>query len=151
MLLNLVSVTAAETPDVVWNYLVRYRPDLSPQNAPQLNAIIEGAIRYYADTVKPTQNYIAPATAQEREALAEAEAFLKTLQGGEDAELIQTEFYEIGKRVYGKENLRAYFKFLYQSLLGFENGPRLGTFTTVYGAPNMLELIARAQARSQAA
>ncbi|MBI1309473.1 MAG: lysine--tRNA ligase [Proteobacteria bacterium] len=148
MLLNLVSVTAAEKPEVVWNYLMRYRPDLSPQNAPQLATLIEGAIRYYADTIKPTQNHRAPATAQERATLDEIAAFLKTLQGGEDAELIQTEFYEIGKRQFSKEKLRDYFKFLYQTLLGFENGPRLGTFTTVYGHKEMLELVTRAQSRT---
>ncbi len=150
MLLNLISVTAATEPGVVWNYLSRYRPELTPQSQPQLAAIISGAVAYYANTIKPTQAYAHPQTAPEHATLHAVAAFLETLNGTEDAEAIQTEFYEIGKAHYGKENLRAYFKFIYQALLGFENGPRLGTFTRVYGPANMRELVMQALARTNA-
>jgi lysyl-tRNA synthetase class 1 len=153
MLLNLISVAASEDPARIWAIIQHYRPELSPENNPQLNALIEGAVRYYVDTIKPTQRYVAPSTEQEHAALTEATAYLKTLKGNEDAEAIQTEFYEIGKRLYSKETLRAYFKFLYQALLGYENGPRLGSFTKIYGVEGMLGLITAAQNRqpSQAA
>jgi lysyl-tRNA synthetase class 1 len=67
-----------------------------------------------------------------------------------EAEVLQTEFYEIGKRTYGKDNLRAFFKLVYQSLLGFENGPRLGTFTHLYGLNGMQQLVANALQRQAA-
>jgi lysyl-tRNA synthetase class 1 len=151
MLLNLISVTAATEASVVWKYLSRHRPELTPQTAPALSAIITGALNYYAETIKPTQSYLHPKTEQEINTLHAVSAFLETLSGTEDAELIQTEFYEIGKKMYGKENLRAYFKFIYQCLLGFENGPRLGTFTLIYGPTEMHALVTQALARKSVA
>jgi lysyl-tRNA synthetase class 1 len=147
MLLNLISVTAADTPDVVWRYVQRYKPELTPQNTPQLDALIKGGIKYYEDTIKPTQAFRTIEGELEHDTMTQVKAYLGTLKGTEDAEEIQTEFYEIGKRTFGKPELRAYFKFLYQTLLGFESGPRLGSFTLVYGVPEMLALIAKAENR----
>ena len=46
--------------------------------------------------------------------------------------MIQTEIYEIGKK-NNFENLRDFFKLIYQVLLGQEQGPRLGSFIKLYG------------------
>lgn len=153
MLLNLIAVSAADNTEVVWSYITTYRPDLTPQTAPQLNAILEGALRYYADTIKPTQAYRAPVTAQERAAVEQIQAYLAevaALPALPDAETLQTEFYEIGKRTYGKEALRDFFKLLYQALIGFESGPRLGTFTHLYGVSGMQRLVEQALVRKAA-
>lgn len=151
MLLNLVSVTAATEPTVVWNYIQRLRPDLTPQSQPQLTAIIEGAINFFNDTIKPTQTFHKPQGELELGALGKIEGYLKTLEGTPreklDAEAIQTELYEIGKATYGKEKLRDFFKFTYTTLLGFPQGPRLGSFVQVYGVPETLGLITQSQSR----
>lgn len=148
MLLNLVSVTAATEPSVVWRYLKRYKPELSPETHPALNALIEGAIAYFGDTIKPTQAYKTPADGQEKDALRAVDGYLATLTGAEAAEDIQTGFYELGKAHYGKERLRDWFKLIYSSLLGFEQGPRLGTFVLVYGVAETRELVAAALQRA---
>ena len=49
-----------------------------------------------------------------------------------DAEAMQYELYEIGKR-HGFANLRDWFKALYEVLLGQSEGPRFGTFVAIYG------------------
>lgn len=148
MVLNLVSVTAAAEPSTVWKYLNRVRPDITPVSHPQLDAVIAGAIHFYNDTIKPTQTYRTIQTDTERAALADVASFLKTLGGDEDADLIQTEFYELGKKHFGKDKLRDWFGFLYQTLLGFPNGPRLGSFVKVYGPTDTLELITQALQRA---
>ena len=48
------------------------------------------------------------------------------------AEDIQTLLYEVGKK-HKFENLKEFFKLVYQVLLGQEKGPRLGSFIKLYG------------------
>ena len=61
------------------------------------------------------------------------------------AEDIQTKVYEIGK-AHEYENLRNWFKALYQILLGQEQGPRMGSFIALYGVQETIALIDRALA-----
>ena len=60
-----------------------------------------------------------------------------------DAEAIQYELYEIGKR-HAFANLRDWFKALYEVLLGQSEGPRFGTFVAIYGTAETRTLIERA-------
>jgi lysyl-tRNA synthetase class 1 len=67
--------------------------------------------------------------------------------GGEDpASVLQNHVYEIGKAHFGKERLRDWFKVLYETLLGSEQGPRMGSFFALYGVENSRRLIAEALA-----
>ncbi|HOB14673.1 MAG TPA: lysine--tRNA ligase, partial [Novosphingobium sp.] len=55
--------------------------------------------------------------------------------------------YEIGKsEQFGFENLRDWFKALYETLLGSSQGPRMGSFIALYGIANTRKLIAEALA-----
>ena len=56
------------------------------------------------------------------------------------AEVIQTLIYDIGKR-QSYENLRDWFKALYEILLGQSHGPRMGTFIKLFGQKEMCDLI----------
>ena len=63
------------------------------------------------------------------------------------AEDIQNEVYAIGKdEAYGFESLRDWFKALYETLLGAEQGPRMGSFIALYGIANSRKLVAEALA-----
>ena len=75
-------------------------------------------------------------------ALAELEAWLGANPAA-DAEAIQFEVYETGKR-HGFEPLRSWFQALYKILLGSPQGPRMGTFIALYGVENSRKLIASA-------
>ena len=68
---------------------------------------------------------------------------LNDLSGDLDAETIQTEVYAIGK-TYFEDNLRDWFKALYEVLLGQSQGPRFGSFIAVYGLDRTIELINQA-------
>ena len=67
-----------------------------------------------------------------------------------DAETIQTEVYEVGKR-HDFENLRDWFKALYEVLLGQSQGPRFGSFAALYGKGETVDLIGRVLAGESAA
>ena len=56
------------------------------------------------------------------------------------AEDIQTLLYEVGKN-HQFENLKDFFKLVYQVLLGQDQGPRLGSFIKLYGVNETIKII----------
>jgi lysyl-tRNA synthetase class 1 len=152
MLLNLASVVNAEAPAVLWSFVNRYAPDATPENAPMLDELIECALAYYRDFVRPSKTY-RPPDENERTALAELADWLDAFEAdaapGEDrlaavAEALQQEVYEIGKRHGFADDLRAWFKAPYEILLGQSEGPRFGSFVAFYGPAETTALIRRA-------
>ena len=146
MLLNLASVVNAETPAILWGFIRRYAPDASPETMPFLDRLVEHALAYYRDFVRPAKRYREP-TAIERAALADLAETLRGMEPGADAEAIQNAVYEVGKR-HPFPELRAWFGCLYQVLLGQEEGPRFGGFVALYGLNETVALIEAALTRS---
>jgi len=149
LLLNLASVCNTEDRAVLWGFITRYVPAATPASAPILDALVGHAIAYYRDVVKPEKHYRAPSAA-ERAALEDLAATLEALPPEASAEAIQNEVYEVGKR-HPLENLRAWFKALYEVLLGQTEGPRMGSFIALYGKREMIALIRDALAGRSAA
>ncbi|HVY15810.1 MAG TPA: lysine--tRNA ligase [Rhodopila sp.] len=144
MLLNLASVVNAEQPEILWGFLRRYVPGASPETQPFLAKLVDRAIAYYRDFVRPEKHYRDP-TPMEREALAD---LADTLAGIDDssAEAIQNVVFEVGKR-HPFPDLRSWFGALYQILLGQQEGPRFGGFVALYGVAETIALIRSALAR----
>ena len=84
----------------------------------------------------------------EVEALRRLDADLAALPAEASAEDIQNQVYEIGK-TGGFDNLRDWFKALYETLLGSSQGPRMGSFIALYGVANTRRLIAEALAKAE--
>ncbi|WP_370033307.1 lysine--tRNA ligase [Qipengyuania mesophila] len=147
LLLNLASVLGAEASEAsLRDYLESYIG--AGRITPELEVLIGTAVAYTRDYIVPTLDKRAP-TANEAEALRALDAYLADAAEDTSAEELQTEVYEIGKREeYGFENLRDWFKALYQTLLGSEQGPRMGSFIALYGIANSRKLIAEALAKA---
>jgi lysyl-tRNA synthetase, class I len=60
--------------------------------------------------------------------------------------MIQNIVFEVGKR-HPFPDLRSFFGFLYQVLLGQQEGPRFGGFVALYGIPETIALIRMALTR----
>jgi lysyl-tRNA synthetase class 1 len=166
MLLNLVSVSAAEEKEKLWGFINRYAPDASPEANPDLDQAAGFAIRYFNDFVKPTRVFRLP-TDKERAAMEELAACLgdearaldviarKNAQEGKDVplpsvdwhddEFLQSIVFAIGK-THGFDPLRDWFSGLYEVLLGASQGPRFGGFIALYGLEETRALIAQALA-----
>ncbi len=144
ILLNLASVCHTEDPGVLWHFISRYRPDASPETAPMLDKLAGYAINYYRDFVKPAKQYRAPDD-KERAAMEDLRSSLQGLDAESNAETIQSEVYEVGKR-HEFGNLKDWFKCLYEVLLGQSQGPRMGSFVALYGINETVELIGKALA-----
>ncbi|MEE4199517.1 lysine--tRNA ligase [Erythrobacter sp.] len=147
LLLNLVSVLGLEaTPANLAEYVAAYTGQ--PVEDPALLRLIECAVNYNRDFVAPTLEKRAP-EGGEVLALTELDAQLAAAPGDADAEALQTLVYEIGKREeFGFNNLRDWFRALYETLLGSEQGPRIGSFIKLYGIEPTRKLISEALARA---
>lgn len=147
LLLNLASVLGAEaTPEALTDYLRTYLGDVEIR--PELSALIDSAINYTRDYIVPTLNKRAP-VGGEVNALKALDVVLANASEETPAEDLQTMVYEIGKQEdFGFENLRDWFRALYETLLGSEQGPRMGSFIALYGVANSRKLIAEALAKA---
>ena len=145
LLLNLVGVMGDATKEQVWGYLGNYVPEATPERYPELDRLIGYALAYGRDFVAPTLKRRAP-EGVEVAALEQLDADLAALPTEASAEEIQNIVYEIGKTA-GFENLRDWFKALYETLLGSSQGPRMGSFIALYGIDNTRKLIAEALAK----
>ena len=142
ILLNLANVCHSEDKAVLWHFISRYRPDAAPETAPMLDRLVEYAINYYQDFVRPAKSY-RKASDAERDALIDLADRLKALPKDADAEEIQTQVYEVGKRENFADQ-KDWFKALYEILLGQSQGPRMGSFMALYGMDESLALLERA-------
>lgn len=139
MLLNLAAVCGAENTDVMWGFVRRYLDHATPETAPFLDQLIQHAVAYYHDFVKPNLQYRSPSTL-EREALSDLLHELEQVKNEISSDILQTVVFEVGKR-HSFENLRQWFQALYEVLLGSSEGPRFGSFIELYGIENIRHLI----------
>jgi lysyl-tRNA synthetase class 1 len=145
MLINLASVVNAETADILWGFIRRYSAHATPEAMPFLARLVEHALAYYRDIVRPAKRFRQP-DAVERTALADLAVRLAALAPETPAEDIQNVLYDVGKR-HPLPDLRAWFGCLYQVLLGQQDGPRFGQFVALYGVGETVALIEAALAR----
>lgn len=146
MLLNLVSASNASDPAILWSFIQHHDTTLTPENHPRLAELVGYAIRYFEDFVKPEKSYRAPSAA-EQAALAELKTTLQELPADCPTDQIQTAIFTVGK-AHGFEQLRDWFKALYETLLGQSQGPRMGSFVAIYGIDRTVILIDEALARA---
>ncbi len=139
LLLNLVSASNAHNRDVLWGFIRSYAPGTDPKEHPGLDKLVGYALKYYEDFVRPQKRYRAP-TEKERAALAELAALLDRMSGERDAEKVQFEVYEIGKK-HQFEPLRDWFKAIYEVLFGQTQGPRFGSFAVLFGCRETATLV----------
>ena len=78
LLLTLVSSSNAENAETLWGFIGRYRPGVTPQTHPKLDALVGYAINYYRDFVAPTKRFREPMDT-ERKALTDLRDALSQL------------------------------------------------------------------------
>ena len=146
LLLNLVSAANASDKDILWGFIQRYAPDANAKDNPTLDKLTDFAVRYYQDFVKPTKIYREP-TDKERAALTDLTTRLRAVPAAEkvDGEALQTLIFSVGKD-HEFENLRNWFKAIYEVCLGQSQGPRFGSFVAIYGPEETADLIENALA-----
>ena len=140
MLLNLVETSNADSKELLWKFVKKYKQNLLEKEHPIFDNLIGYAIKYFNDVIKLQKKYKTP-DANEKIAL---EALVKSLDSCNDKMLpedIQTLIYSTGKENGYAENLRDWFKLIYEVVFGDENGPRMGFFISFFGVNETKELI----------
>ena len=140
MLLNLVETSNADSKDLLWKFVKKYKLDLSKKNFPIFDDLVGYAIKYFNDVIKSQKKYKTP---NESEKLA-LQALVKVLEKCNDEMLpedIQTLIYSTGKENGYENNLRDWFKLIYEVVFGDENGPRMGFFISFFGVNETKELL----------
>ncbi|MDI9409266.1 MAG: lysine--tRNA ligase [Candidatus Pacebacteria bacterium] len=141
ILLNLASVVHAEDPAVLWGFISRYCPGVTAETSPFLAQMVQFALVYYQDRVRPHKVFVTPDD-NARAALGELAKRL-TAAGAAvdgDSEALQNIIFAVGKE-FPFATLRDWFKTIYQVLLGQEEGPRMGSFIALYGRTETIKLI----------
>lgn len=141
MLLNLAAVVNAGDPSVLWGFISRYADGSTPENNKSLDKLVGYAVAYYHDFVKPAKSYRLPDD-KETAAMTQLLEGLKALDEGVEAGDIQNLVFQCG-RDNEFENMRDWFKALYETLLGQSQGPRMGSFIALYGVAETIQLIER--------
>jgi len=140
MLLNLVEASNANSKDLLWKFVKKYKPDILEKEHPIFNNLINYSIKYFNNVIKPNKKYKKP-DEKEKKAL---EALVGVLDKCNDAmkpEDIQTKIYSAGKENGYADNLRDWFKLIYEVIFGDQNGPRMGFFISFFGVKETKQLI----------
>jgi lysyl-tRNA synthetase class 1 len=142
LLLNIVSASNAEDKEKLWGFIRKYAPGATADAYPVLDQLAGYAVAYYHAFEKPKKVYRV-ASEQERAALMALSAALADVAPGASGEELQNLVYEAGKSNGFADNLRDWFKAIYEVLLGASQGPRFGGFIELYGIKETRELIAK--------
>ena len=140
MLLNLVETSNADTKELLWKFVKKYKSNILEKDHPVFDKLIGYAIKYFNDVIKQNKKYKKP-NGLEKKAL---EALINALEKCNDSmqpEDIQTQIYTVGKENGYKENLRDWFKLIYEVVFGDANGPRMGFFISFFGVNETKQLI----------
>ncbi len=140
MLLNIVGSSNAKDKDVLWKFIKKFHNEIEPKNHKILDELTNYAINYFVDVVEPKKKFKKPNN-DERKALENLINILKKVSQNTPAEEIQTQIYSAGKENGYSDNLRDWFKLIYQVCFGEENGPRMGFFISFFGVKETIDLM----------
>ena len=140
VLLNLVGTSNATDKNVLWKFIKKNKKGIKVEEYPILDSLVGYALKYFKDVVEPKKQYRKP-NDKEKKALQDLVKRLKDCKEHMDPEAIQTIVYSVGKDNGYKENLREWFKAIYEIIFGDKDGPRMGFFISFFGIKESIELI----------
>ncbi len=140
VLLNLVGASNTTDKNVLWKFIKKNKKNINISEHPILDNLVEYAIKYFNDIVKPKKKYRKP-NEKEKRALQDLVKRLEKCKEDMDPESIQTIVYSVGKDNGYEENLREWFKVIYEVIFGDQDGPRMGFFVSFFGIKETIELI----------
>ena len=140
MLLNLVETSNANSKELLWKFVKKYKPNIKEDNFPIFDKLVEYSIKFFNEVIKENKKYKKP-NLEEKKALNELIKVLEECNDEMLPEEIQTKIFSVGKENGYKDNLRDWFKLIYEVVFGDENGPRLGFFISFFGITETKKLI----------
>ena len=140
LILNVISVCKTDDSNVILGLLKNYQSDFSNSELVILTNLISKGINYFNDFIKPNLKFKKPSK-EELEVLNHVYDKIQTLDSHSTADEFQTAIFTVGKESAYKENIKDFFKLIYEVVFGQDNGPRLGSFIKIYTKDKTLNLI----------
>ena len=140
MLLNLAETSNADNKELLWKFVKKHKKDIYEDQHPIFDKLVSYAIKYFNDVIKQTKKYKKP-NQGEKIALQALIKVLDDCNNQMQPEEIQSKIYTVGKENGYKDNLRDWFKLVYEVVFGDENGPRMGFFISFFGVNETKKLI----------
>ena len=139
-LTNLVNVSNSTNKKVIWSFINKYDSNINSEDNREFDRLIDYALNYYNDFILPNKKYV-KIDSNNKEIFVDILKLLENdINSESSAEEIQTQLYEIGKK-HKFENLKDYFKLVYQVILGQDQGPRLGSFIKLFGIGETIDYL----------
>ena len=140
MLLNLAETSNADNKELLWKFVKKHKKDIYEDQHPIFDKLVSYAIKYFNDVIKQTKKYKKP-NQGEKIALQALIKVLDDCNNQMQPEEIQSKIYTVGKENGYEDNLRDWFKLVYEVVFGDENGPRMGFFISFFGVNETKKLI----------
>ena len=124
----------------MWKFIKKYKKNINISEHPIFDNLVEYALKYFNDIVKPNKKYRKP-NEKEKTALKDLVKKLQECPDQTQPEEIQTIIYSVGKDNGYETNLREWFKAIYEIIFGDQDGPRMGFFISFFGIKETIDLI----------
>ena len=146
LLLNLIEACNSSDPEVLFAYINKMsnndKEDDATGNGEFVKKMVESAINYYNDFVKPYKKYKTPTDNELlmfKKLIEELRAVMSNAGVIEDADHLQGIIFSIAKE--SDVPAKQWFSSIYEVLFGNSRGPRIGSFIALYGVENTIALI----------
>ena len=139
LILNLISVCKSNDPNVIMGLIKNYQTSFNPVELDYINRMISCGINYFNDFIQPTLKFKIPNT-EELSILQNVVSEINKIDVTAEADEYQSAIFSVGKNSVFKDDIKSFFKLIYEVVFGQENGPRLGSFIKIYTKDKTIEL-----------
>ena len=139
LILNLISVCKSNDPNVIMGLIKNYQTTFSPIELDYINRMISCGINYFNDFIQPKLKFKIP-NSKELSILQNVVSEINKIDDSAEADVYQSAIFSVGKNSEFKDDIKSFFKLIYEVVFGQENGPRLGSFIKIYTKDKTVEL-----------
>ena len=101
--------------------------------------MISCGINYFNDFIQPKLKFKIP-NSKELSILQNVVSEINKIDDSAEADVYQSAIFSVGKNSEFKDDIKSFFKLIYEVVFGQENGPRLGSFIKIYTKDKTVEL-----------
>ena len=101
--------------------------------------MISCGINFFTDFIQPKLKFKIP-NSEELTILKNVVLEINKIDESAVADDFQSAIFSVGKNSQFKDDIKSFFKLIYEVVFGQENGPRLGSFIKIYTKKKSVEL-----------
>src|SRR6056300_631204 len=136
---KLISVCKSNDPNVILGLIKNYQTSFSTIELDYINRMISCGINFFTDFIQPKLKFKIP-NSEELSILKNVVLEINKIDESAEADDFQSVIFSVGKNSQFKDDIKSFFKLIYEVVFGQENGPRLGSFIKIYTKEKSVEL-----------